>query len=235
MAHQDIDSYQFPMFVKFILSTVICLLSCFNTGCKQSTQPQVETIVDPLPACIDYTKDPKGYAYCVYQQATSLTDIASVEKYCNQAKEWIEPCRQAWAVSKVDSVALEDLMHICDQNNDCALEVLDSKPHEDVLQQIKLCAQYAGRYSADCAMHASQRWYFDWPEADEIARVAKKKSPFPDHVGWYVAARVGCDNVGSCQGEQRIQKICEKNLEIFTNKRNCPNQHRNRKKRKTTK
>ena len=112
------------------------------------------------------------------------------------------------------------------------LELLDARPHNDVLVQMERCVRHAGRYSQDCVMHASQRWYFSWPSVDEIQRVAQQKNPFPEQIGMYIGARVACDDVGQCGGDKEINRMCEKYVEEFQNKNNCPNQHRNRTPRK---
>ena len=141
------------------------ILSGFIAACSFQEQ-ETETIANPLPACQEYAQDIKSYSYCVYQLATSFKDVQSVDKYCSQALEWQDACRQAWAVSKVESIPIPDLIEICGKNDDCSLEVLDKKPHNDVLEQLKLCARYGGKFAPDCAMHATQRWYFEWPEAE---------------------------------------------------------------------
>jgi hypothetical protein len=191
-----------------------------------------DAITDPWVVCQEYAHDLKGYGYCVYQNAKDLPDAEGVDRHCSQAGEWQDGCRQAWAVTQVDKRPLEELFRICGSNADCSFEILDTKSHDDVLVQIKRCKQFAGHYAQDCVMHASQRWYFDWPSAEEVARVAQRKTPFPEQVGMYIGARVACDGVGTCDGEKEIQRMCEKYVDIFQDKKNCPNQHRNRKKRK---
>ena len=59
-------------------------------------------------------------------------------------------------------------------------------------------------------MHAIQRWYFGGTDAEEIARVAKERSPF-EQIGTFIGARVACDGVGTVMVRQKTSgcvKIC---------------------------
>ena len=184
---------------------------------------------DPLPSCIEHAKDADIYGYCVYKNAKTLPDVLSVNKYCSQTGKWKEDCRQTWVIENRNAYSLEELMDICAQNADCAFHLLDSKPHPDLLKQTKLCIRYADRYRHDCVMHAIQRWYFEWLDADEMARVANERSPFPEQIGTFIGARVACDGVGSCTGTPENKSLCEKYVVEYKDKTKCPNQHRKRK------
>ena len=197
-------------------------------GCTTEPPNVVET---PLPACLDYAKDAELYGYCVYKNADALSDIASVNEHCPNASTWQDDCRQSWVMSHKDSYTLDDLMNICGNNADCAFQLLDSKPHQDVLEQVELCIRHADRYKHDCVMHAIQRWYFEWPDAEEVLRVAKRRNPFPEQIGTYIGARVACDGVGTCDGETENKRMCEKYVVEYQDKSKCPNQHRRRIKR----
>ena len=196
------------------------------TSCTQTSK--TATILNPLPACEEYIQDENVYGYCVYQKIDTLLDINSVNRYCIQTGNRQDNCRQAWVMSQADNRPLEELLPICGNNSDCALELLDSKHHDDVLGQVNLCLQYTNQYAHDCVMHAIQYWYFTWPTKDEMSIVAKKPSPYPEQVGMYLGARVGCDGVGNCEGNSEIQAMCERYVEIFQDETQCPNQHRNR-------
>jgi hypothetical protein len=196
------------------------------TSCVQT--PTTVTISNPLPACEEYVQDENIYGYCVYQKIDTLLDINSVNLYCTQTGTWQDNCHQAWVMSQVDNRTLEDLLPICGDDSDCSLELLDSKHHDDVLEQINLCLQYTNHYARDCVMHAIQYWYFTWPTADEMSIVAKQSSQYPEQVGMYLGARVGCDGIGNCLGDPEIQTMCERYVDIFQDESKCPNQHRNR-------
>ena len=205
-------------------------VKCFGLFFLLSCSIEKPNVVDnPLPACIEHAKDAEVYGYCVYKNAKRLPDINSVNKYCSQAGKWKEDCRQTWVLENRDGHSLEALMDICAQNADCAFHLLDTKPHPDLLEQTKLCIRYADRYRHDCVMHAIQRWYFEWPDADEISRIANEKSPFPEQIGTFIGARVACVGVGTCDGIPENKSLCEKYVIEYQDKSKCPNQHRKRK------
>ena len=210
------------------LFSVLMVWFPMGMSCTPSLPPVVD---NPLPACLDYVTDADTYGYCVYKQAATLADIESVHTYCPQSGSWQEDCQQTWVIEHKEAYPLETLMNVCGQNADCAFELLDSKPHEDVLMQVELCIRHAGRYRHDCVMHAIQRWYFTWPDAEEVSRVAHKRNPFPEQVGTYIGARVACDGVGTCAGETENKRMCEKYVVEYEDKRKCPNQHRRRRRK----
>ena len=187
-------------------SFLFFLLSC------STEKPNV--VDNPLPACIEHAKDAEVYGYCPH------------------AGTWRDDCVQTWVIEHINEHPLETLMDVCEQNADCAFHLLDTKPHPDLLKQVKLCIRYADRYRHDCVMHAIQRWYFEWPDADEMARVANEKSPFPEQIGTFIGARVACDNVGTCTGTPENKSLCEKYVVEYQDKSKCPNQHRRRTKLK---
>ena len=208
---------------------MIAILFKFSLmGCT-SEPPNV--VDNPLPVCLDYVKDAELYGYCVYKNADALLDIASVNEHCPNASTWQADCRQSWVMGHTDTHPLDELMNVCGQNADCAFQLLDSKPHEDVLEQVELCIRHADRYRHDCVMHAIQRWYFEWPDAEEISRVANTRNPFPEQIGTYIGARVACDDVGTCNGETENKRMCEKYVVEYQDKSKCPNQHRRRRRK----
>lgn len=209
-----------------MISNVFMLMGLL--GCTTELPDVVE---NPLHTCIDYVKDAELYGYCIYKNADALSDVASVHEHCPNAGTWQDDCRQSWVMSHKDTYTLDELINICGQNADCAFHILDNKPHPDLLQQVDLCIQYADRYRHDCVMHAIQRWYFESPDAEEIARVVKERSPFPEQIGTFVGARVACDGVGICDGTPENKWMCEKYVVEYQDKSKCPNQHRRRIKR----
>ena len=205
-------------------------VKCFGLVFLLSCSTEKPNVVDnPLPACIEHAKDAEVYGYCVYKNAKTLPDIKNVNEYCSQAGKWQDDCRQTWVIEYRNAYSLETLMEICAQNADCAFQLLDTKPHPDLLEQVPLCIRYADRYRHDCVMHAIQRWYFEWPDAEEIARVANEKNPFPEQIGTFIGARVACDGVGTCVGTPENKSLCEKYVVEYQDKSKCPNQHRRRK------
>ena len=87
------------------------------------------------------------------------------------------------------------------------------------------CIKHVGPYIRDCLGHAMQRWWYTAPDAEEVARVAAVKSPYPDRIAFYVAASVACSNVGSCDGDPTMNNICLKNVANYKKFPNrCPAQ-----------
>lgn len=203
-----------------IVFILIGLLGC-------TTEPP-NVVENPFSACVEYVNDAELYGYCIYKNVDALSGIASVNEHCANARTWQADCRQSWVMSNKDNYPIDKLMGVCKQNADCAFHLLDNKPHPDLLQQVDLCIQYADRYRHDCVMHAIQLWYFESPDAEEVARVAKERSPFPEQVGTFIGARVACDGVGVCDGTPENKGMCEKYVVEYQDKSKCPNQHRRR-------
>lgn len=195
-------------------------------NCTHNPDPVVKS---PNPNCTSYASNQNIYGYCLYKQVQHIQKIEDVNTHCKHAFDWKSDCTQSWVMSNVDHYSLESLMQVCDHHADCAFELLDAKPNDDVLVQMDLCVQYTPKYRNDCIHHAMQRWYFEWPDATEMKRVASKPSPAPEQTGLYLGARVGCDNVGHCTGLTEVKQICEKYVQEFEDLRKCPNQHRRRK------
>lgn len=119
---------------------------------------------------------------------------------------------------------MEDLMSVCADNPDCTFEVLDFRPSNEVTVQMDRCVKWAGRFAADCVSHAMQRWYLTQPAADDVARVARVQTRYPDKVGYWVAASVQCRQVGQCpQDTHYLDNHCLHNVDTFArNPRSCP-------------
>ena len=154
-------------------------------------------------------------------------NVEDIDYFCTHAAHLEAECRQNWVMRNKNTASLDALISVC-KSDDCALEILDAKPDDDVLIQMTLCEQHAGRYGRDCIMHALQKWYFDWPPDWEIARVNKAHSRYPELVGTYTGARVGCDQVGNCEGSTENERMCQRFVVEYQDPKNCPNQHRNR-------
>ena len=87
--------------------------------------------------------------------------------------------------------------------------------------------KYTGDYGRDCTGHAMQRWWYSKPDAEDTARVAQTPTAFPDRVGYYIAVNVACGNTGSCEGDPRMQTVCEKAADNFSrNPDRCPPQEK---------
>ena len=191
---------------------LLATLFLFSSGC--TTQ-----------LCGEYDRESSEYGYCLLQHVETVTNISEIEAYCGNAGSWQQDCRQSWAKHNAEKYPLTDLINICGIDTDCAFEILDTKPDADVAVQIDRCRQYVYKYLPECVSHAMWRWYYTDPTAEEVARVAKIHSQASYQIGHTIAARVVCGGVGTCKGDQRVQRHCEQSIPEFqANKSRCPHQ-----------
>ena len=92
---------------------MLTILFTFETFMGCNPEPP-DVVQNPLPACLEYTKDAELYGYCVYKNADSLIDISSVHEHCPTAGSWQEDCRQSWVMSHTNDYSLDDLMVVCE-------------------------------------------------------------------------------------------------------------------------
>ena len=180
-----------------------------------------------IPQCDNYRTMPgDAFGYCLYKVAGGLPDVASVERVCGLAEEWEDECRHAWVAGKMNEDSAYDmdtLLGVCGENADCAFELLDFRPAELIDTQLERCRLHAREHADNCTGHAMQRWLLAGVDAEEVARVAAMPSAFPRKVGFWVAASVQCDGVGSCEGNPAVQAACEGQAEAFRRKPHaCP-------------
>ena len=181
-----------------------------------------------IPQCAPYENDAKTYGYCLYKFAGGFPSIQEVDRLCPLAGEWEKDCRHAWVSGRMNSSSeypTDVLLDVCQKNPDCTFELLDFRPDPDVVKQINYCVAHVGPYTRDCIGHAMQRWWYTKPNAEEVARVAKISTPFPDRVAFYIAASVACSNIGTCEGDVRMTKVCEKTAQHYKQyPKRCPAQ-----------
>ena len=208
---------------------MISFFVSFIIGCTDS-QSLVEQsgISDPLPACSDYLNDVQTYKHCASKTAITDADMNTIHSHCAHALDLEMECRHKWVRANLAKYDFNSLKTVCNQDEDCVFDLLDNTPDEDVLVQVQRCEQYLYHFRRDCIMHAVQRWYFQWPPDWEMQRVAKASSRNPELIGMYLAGRVACDGVGSCDGNMEIEMQCERYVEEYTDRSKCPNQHRKR-------
>jgi len=162
--------------------------------------------------CRDYKDLPDVYGFCLAQVAGRGQGKASADEICRAAGSWEDDCRSSWVASRSGEHSpwdLEVLIESCPkQKADCRFEVLDSRPHRDVMVQIERCFQYAGSFSGDCIAHALDRWVRQRPGVDEIERVAQLNIA-PDRVGSYLFAIKSCyGTIDSCIGSPKVKEAC---------------------------
>ena len=181
-----------------------------------------------IPQCDAYKGNDDVYGYCIYKFAGGFPNIAEVERLCPMAGPWEKECRHAWVSGRMNAssgVDMDTLLEVCDGNPDCTFELIDFRPNPDVVTQMNYCINHVGPYIRDCLGHAMQRWWYTAPDAEEVARVANVKSPFPDRIAFYVAASVACSGIGTCDGDPKMKSICVKNVENYKKFPNrCPAQ-----------
>lgn len=181
-----------------------------------------------IPQCEPYKDDEDVYGYCIYKFAGGFPNVDEVERLCPMAGTWEKECRHAWVSGRMNAnsgMDMDFLLEICDGNPDCTFELIDFRPNPDVLIQMDYCIKHVGPYIRDCLGHAMQRWWYTKPDADEVARVAAVKSPYPDRIAFYVAASVACSDIGSCDGDSTMNSICLKNVANYKKFPNrCPAQ-----------
>lgn len=167
-----------------------------------------------IPQCTIYQDDADVYGYCLYKFAGGFPNIEEVDRLCPMAGKWEKECRHAWVSGRMQpnsGLDTETLLGICDGNPDCTFELIDFRPDPDVIKQMTYCIDYVGPYTRDCLGHAMQRWWYTAPDAEEVARVATFSTPYPDRLAFYIAASVACSNIGTCDGDERMKRICETN------------------------
>lgn len=180
-----------------------------------------------IAQCDNYRTMPgDAYGYCLYKVAGGLPDVASVERVCGLAESWEDECRHAWVAGKMNEDSpydMETLLGVCGDNADCAFELLDFRPADLIDTQLERCRLYAREHADNCTGHAMQRWWHAGVDAEEVARVAAMPTAFPRKVGFWIAASVQCDGVGSCEGNAAVQAACEGQSEAFSRKpHSCP-------------
>ena len=179
-----------------------------------------------MPLCDKYRGVENAYGYCVYRYVGGLRTRAEMEAACSLAEAWEPECRHAWVAGRMQlgtGFTTEDLLEACGPNPDCTFELIDFRPAEDPIEQMKLCAAHAGTYARDCAGHAMQRWWLTDPSAEAWGYVAQYTTPFADRVGYWLGVEVGCFDKGSCAGVGFVQQQCELTSAQFREKpTSCP-------------
>jgi hypothetical protein len=154
----------------------------------------------------------------VYKYAGGFDSVEQVDIQCGRAGKWEDDCRHAWVagrMSKSSGISMEDLLVVCGSNADCAFELLDFRPSNEVTVQMERCEKYAGQHVGDCTRHAMQRWYYTKPTARDLVRVSEFPSGHHDKVGYWLAAVVACQGVGECPNDDKAGKFCASTAATF--------------------
>ena len=198
-----------------------------TTDKTSSQTSQVSDIEGPVfEPCRKYMDLPDSYGYCIYNMSGGFQSRKDIETFCPQAGSWEMECRHAWVAGKMhdkENYTIEELLQDCGENPDCTFELIDFRPADDVLVQLDRCKKYVRKHVRDCFGHAMQRWWFNRPDKEEVARVMERSSVVPDRVAYYVAASVECAKIGTCEGENYLKQLCQKNVLHFQkNPTKCP-------------
>jgi len=194
------------------------VFSAFETiACQQASEPS-NSLGDVYGPCKKYSEVPDAYGYCLYKFSGGFRSIKEIDMFCPQAGDWELECRHAWVSGRMHAdsgFSTKILLQACGENPDCAFELVDFRPETDVLKQIDLCAKHVRKHIRDCVGHAMQRWWHTNPNAEEVSRILQQAAPVPDRVAYFAAASSQCSGIGSCKGEEYLQRLCEKNVRHF--------------------
>jgi len=162
--------------------------------------------------CQDYKSLPEVYGFCLSQVAGRGQGKSTADEICRTAGTWEAECRTSWVASRSSEHSpwdLQVLLDACPQDKgDCRFEVLDTRPHRDVMVQIERCFQNARSFSGDCIAHALDRWVRGRPGIEEIQRVSQLNIA-PDRVGSYLFAIKACyGTIDTCIGSPKVKEAC---------------------------
>jgi hypothetical protein len=180
-----------------------------------------------LPQCARYEhEDPDLYGYCIYKYAGGFETIEQINVQCGRAGKWEDDCRHSWVagrMNKSSGVSMETLLEVCATNADCAFELLDFRPSNEVTVQISRCNDHAGKHAGNCIRHAMQRWYYTKPTANDVERIGALPTNHPDKVGYWLAAIVQCQGVGECPESEEVGAQCRSTVDNFSRvPKGCP-------------
>ena len=169
---------------------------------------------------------PDAHGYCLAKLGARLSTAEEVEALCPDAGEWESECRYGWVAGRMTDhrYTTQALLEACGPSDDCAFELLDARPLDDVLAQAEACTTHAGRHARDCFGHALQRWWMDSPDAEDRARVFAAATANPDRQAYYAAVYAVCEGEGSCEDlHPQARRDCTRYTDDLTrNPGRCP-------------
>ncbi len=154
------------------------------------------------PPTLEHVRDCRAYSepsfrdYCVLSLSSRPGTVLSD---CSGLEELEANCRLGWASSHPGDTSSSRSEHLaaCGSDDDCALSVLDARPHPEISTQLAACRSETGRHAQDCTVHALQRWAAGRPSEASFAHVAAEVH-FPSSVGEILGLVVNCQGVGDC-------------------------------------
>ncbi|MEC7985741.1 MAG: hypothetical protein VX278_11300 [Myxococcota bacterium] len=206
--------------------------SLFLLNCTLSASEEEEQRENWFYACQKYEKGTDAFGFCLYKNSETMMSIPDVQAYCAYAGKWQSQCIYNWVVTKIapdSGYATEELLQLCGDIKDCAFRVVDLRPQDDVLEQLRLCKSYVRRNVKDCSMHAMVNWWKQQPDAADVARLMQVSSEPLEEYGYYLAVRIHCDGVGTCAGSPVMNQRCEELGKGFASEKlRCPQMRRGR-------
>ncbi len=208
-----------------VLVTVTLAAAC--GGGQPAPEPPVSAVPPgDAASCGDYEAHPATWQYCVYDHIRTVETAERAGELCARTGMWEAACRETWVVDRLPAsygVATDTLLGVCGEHEDCTFQVLDSRPLDDVLEQVRQCQRHAPSFAFDCKGHALERWYDSAPDGDEIALVIAADTGLPERVGYFVGLSEACRGVGSCAmltaGRPECLAVVE---DIRSRKIHCP-------------
>ena len=198
-------------------------------------KPLSEAVKASAPeACRDYLNDSESFAYCMMEQVVFFTSLEDAASHCELAGEGASQCRHRWVSvqrANPDGYSREELMAFCGDNADCAFELLEFRPHENMEEQIQLCQAHTAEHVENCVGHAIQAWWLAGVSEESFRSTAEMASPYPEKMGYFLAASVVCSDppVGDCQwAHPSVIAHCERHEDAMTRKpETCPSSVKN--------
>ena len=201
-----------------------------SSNLGRRAQPLSEEVRAAAPeVCRDYLDDSESFAYCMMEQVVYFTALEEAAAHCELAGEGESQCRHRWVSvqrANPDGYSRDELMAFCGDNADCAFELLEFRPHEDMQEQISLCQAHTAEHEENCVGHAIQAWWLAGVDDESFRAAAEVASPYPEKMGYFLAASVACSDpaVGDCQwAHTSVVAHCERHQEAMMRKpETCP-------------
>lgn len=199
-------------------------------GCGGSDPVAPAVAPTSLADCERYAAVPNAYGYCLTSRVRSAPSAADAMRVCGAAGTYAEECARAWVsprLSPSSGLDTQELLRVCGTSADCALEVLDSRASGSLPEELEACRVHAGALGSDCAGHAVERWWVADPTPEEVRRITAMDLPFPERLGFFVAASVVCYGKGTCEGSPAFLARCQEAAATFQQDRmKCPGRRR---------
>lgn len=200
-------------------------------GClsQQEQTPNIQreaSVNNWFYACQNYERKSDAFGFCLYKNSETMKTIPDVKSYCSFAGKWEDECVYNWVSANLapdNGISTDELLNLCGDIKDCAFRVLDLRSHVDVLVQMDLCKRHVAQNYRACVLHSMVHWWKKQPSAKDVSYLMQVPSEPSDPYGFYIAARVHCDGVGTCEGSSEMEKRCVELGEAFASKRQkCP-------------